>query len=91
MWEGREVEDGRRWQSDRNTVCTCTSGKVTCQPDTRGKIDSPSASFFSLSVHFCSTNKIKERTIKFSVLTIKCVSNLSLNRQLHEAFAKLKD
>nr|XP_057932502.1 kielin/chordin-like protein isoform X1 [Doryrhamphus excisus] len=31
VWEGREVEDGRRWQTDVNTVCVCTSGTVTCQ------------------------------------------------------------
>ncbi|XP_071356594.1 kielin/chordin-like protein isoform X2 [Trachinotus anak] len=35
-WEGREVEDGQRWQIDLSTVCTCTSGKVTCQPNIRG-------------------------------------------------------
>ncbi|GLD47183.1 kielin/chordin-like protein [Lates japonicus] len=34
-WEGREVDDGQRWQIDLSTVCTCTSGKVTCQPTTR--------------------------------------------------------
>ncbi|XP_075998591.1 kielin/chordin-like protein isoform X2 [Genypterus blacodes] len=31
VWEGREVEEGQRWQTDLNTVCVCTSGKVTCQ------------------------------------------------------------
>ncbi|KAK5867486.1 hypothetical protein PBY51_011973 [Eleginops maclovinus] len=31
VWEGREVDDGQHWQIDLNTVCTCTSGKVTCQ------------------------------------------------------------
>ncbi|XP_068507212.1 kielin/chordin-like protein isoform X1 [Syngnathus scovelli] len=35
VWEGREVEDGRRWQTDVSTVCTCTSGKVTCQANIR--------------------------------------------------------
>ncbi|XP_035499032.2 kielin/chordin-like protein [Scophthalmus maximus] len=35
-WEGREVDDGQRWQIDLSTVCTCTSGKVTCQPNIRG-------------------------------------------------------
>ncbi|XP_075885031.1 kielin/chordin-like protein [Nelusetta ayraudi] len=33
VWEGRQVEEGQRWQSDLNTVCTCTSGEVTCQAD----------------------------------------------------------
>ncbi|XP_069019593.1 kielin/chordin-like protein [Embiotoca jacksoni] len=33
MWEGREVEDGQHWRIDLNTVCSCTSGKVTCQPN----------------------------------------------------------
>ena len=42
MWEGRELEDGHRWQTDLNTVCTCTSGKVTCQADIKGKNDSAS-------------------------------------------------
>ncbi|XP_053741751.1 kielin/chordin-like protein [Synchiropus splendidus] len=31
IWEGRVVEDGHQWQTDLVTVCTCTSGKVTCQ------------------------------------------------------------
>lgn len=59
MWEGREVEDGQRWQSDLNTVCTCTSGKVTCQPNIKGKKDSPSASFFSLSALLTSVQQTK--------------------------------
>ncbi|XP_045893127.1 kielin/chordin-like protein isoform X2 [Micropterus dolomieu] len=33
VWEGREVENGQRWQTDPNIVCTCTSGKVACQPN----------------------------------------------------------
>lgn len=37
VWEGREVADGQRWQTDQNTVCTCTSGEVTCQADIKGK------------------------------------------------------
>ncbi|KAM7414471.1 hypothetical protein PAMA_019340 [Pampus argenteus] len=35
VWEGREVEDGQRWQIDPSTVCTCTSGKVTCQANSK--------------------------------------------------------
>uniref|UniRef100_A0A3B5QER3 VWFC domain-containing protein n=1 Tax=Xiphophorus maculatus TaxID=8083 RepID=A0A3B5QER3_XIPMA len=35
VWEGREVEEGRRWQVDPNTVCLCSSGKVTCQTSKR--------------------------------------------------------
>ncbi|XP_057692025.1 kielin/chordin-like protein isoform X3 [Corythoichthys intestinalis] len=35
IWEGGEVEDGRRWQTDVSTVCTCASGKVTCQANIR--------------------------------------------------------
>lgn len=31
------MEDGRRWQTDLNTVCVCTSGKVTCQVNIKGK------------------------------------------------------
>lgn len=49
MWEGREVEDGQRWQTDLNTVCTCTSGKVTCQSNIKGKNQLPSDSSFSAS------------------------------------------
>lgn len=37
VWEGREVEVGQRWRTDLNTVCTCTSGKVTCQADIKGE------------------------------------------------------
>ncbi|KAM3870584.1 LOW QUALITY PROTEIN: kielin/chordin-like protein [Diretmus argenteus] len=36
VWEGHEMEDGQRWQTDLNTVCTCTSGKVTCQTHIKG-------------------------------------------------------
>lgn len=36
MWEGRDVEDGQRWQTD-HSVCTCTSGKVKCQANVQGK------------------------------------------------------
>lgn len=36
MWEGRDVEDGQRWQTD-HSVCTCTSGKVKCQANIKGK------------------------------------------------------
>ncbi|XP_077451474.1 kielin/chordin-like protein isoform X1 [Stigmatopora argus] len=35
VWDGGEVEDGRRWQTDVSTVCTCTSGKVTCRANIR--------------------------------------------------------
>ncbi|KAK2842201.1 hypothetical protein Q5P01_012401 [Channa striata] len=35
-WEGHEVDDGQHWQSDLNTVCVCTSGKVTCQSTIKG-------------------------------------------------------
>lgn len=31
------MDDGQHWQTDINTVCTCTSGKVTCQTNIRGK------------------------------------------------------
>ena len=47
MWEGREVEDGQRWQVDLNTVCTCASGKVTCQANIKGKGDSAADSSLS--------------------------------------------
>ncbi|CAL8296638.1 unnamed protein product [Boreogadus saida] len=30
-WEGREVEEGHRWQTLSNTACTCTSGRVACE------------------------------------------------------------
>ncbi|XP_056455381.1 kielin/chordin-like protein [Gadus chalcogrammus] len=30
-WEGREVEEGHRWQTLSNTACTCTSGQVACE------------------------------------------------------------
>lgn len=39
MWEGHEVENGQRWQIDLTTVCECTSGKVTCQTNVKGKND----------------------------------------------------
>lgn len=79
MWEGREVEDGQHWQTDLNTVCTCTSGKVTCQANIKGKNDSaPDGSFsLSLSLAFSVFNfiaHIQEHTLKatchFGPLTI---------------------
>lgn len=36
MWEGRDVEDGQRWQAD-HSVCTCTSGEVKCQANIKGE------------------------------------------------------
>lgn len=50
MWEGHELEDGHRWQTDLNTVCTCTSGKVTCQADIKGKNYLSSVCDISVSV-----------------------------------------
>ncbi|XP_017261029.1 kielin/chordin-like protein isoform X2 [Kryptolebias marmoratus] len=35
VWDGHDVEDGRRWQIDLSTVCSCTSGEVTCQTNSR--------------------------------------------------------
>ncbi|CAL8263592.1 unnamed protein product [Merluccius merluccius] len=35
-WEGREVEEGHRWQTHLNTMCTCSSGQVTCEADVVG-------------------------------------------------------
>lgn len=52
VWEGREVEDGQRWQVDLNTVCTCASGKVTCQANIKGKGDSAADSSLSLAHPF---------------------------------------
>uniref|UniRef100_A0A3B4UL11 Kielin cysteine rich BMP regulator n=1 Tax=Seriola dumerili TaxID=41447 RepID=A0A3B4UL11_SERDU len=51
-WEGREVDNGQHWQIDLSTVCTCTSGKVSCQPNIRGKDDSASICLSSLSLIF---------------------------------------
>lgn len=63
MWEGRQVEEGQRWQSDLNTVCTCTSGEVTCQADIKGKkkkkkkiLGLPLVLFFYFFFSLTSTN-----------------------------------
>uniref|UniRef100_A0AAV2KTK0 Uncharacterized protein n=1 Tax=Knipowitschia caucasica TaxID=637954 RepID=A0AAV2KTK0_KNICA len=37
VWEAREVEDGRSWYTDINTLCTCSDGEVSCQASTRAK------------------------------------------------------
>ncbi|XP_072241827.1 kielin/chordin-like protein [Leuresthes tenuis] len=37
VWEGLEVEDGQHWQTDLNTVCSCTSGKVKCQTNIKSE------------------------------------------------------
>lgn len=39
-WDGRVVEEGQRWQTDSNTVCLCSSGRVTCQTNSRTEGDS---------------------------------------------------
>ncbi|XP_029952600.1 kielin/chordin-like protein [Salarias fasciatus] len=31
VWEGRELQEGQSWQTDVNTVCFCTSGRVSCR------------------------------------------------------------
>ncbi|KAM6960594.1 kielin/chordin-like protein [Aplochiton taeniatus] len=36
VWEGRPVEDGQRWETNLNTVCTCSSGRVTCEAKSKG-------------------------------------------------------
>ncbi|KAM6936923.1 kielin/chordin-like protein [Xenentodon cancila] len=36
-WEGREVDDGQRWQPDLSSVCSCTSGKVICQTNVKNE------------------------------------------------------
>ncbi|XP_072290734.1 kielin/chordin-like protein [Eucyclogobius newberryi] len=35
-WEGKEVEEGHRWLTDIDTLCTCTAGEVRCQANSRG-------------------------------------------------------
>ncbi|XP_011474483.1 kielin/chordin-like protein isoform X3 [Oryzias latipes] len=35
VWDGREVQEGQRWHTDLNTMCLCSSGKVTCQTHIR--------------------------------------------------------
>uniref|UniRef100_A0A4W5K2T8 Kielin cysteine rich BMP regulator n=1 Tax=Hucho hucho TaxID=62062 RepID=A0A4W5K2T8_9TELE len=37
VWEGRQVEEGHRWETHQNTFCTCTSGQVTCSASTDGR------------------------------------------------------
>ena len=37
VWEGRELEEGQRWETHLNTVCTCTSGQVICEATTQGE------------------------------------------------------
>ncbi|XP_036068311.1 kielin/chordin-like protein isoform X3 [Oryzias melastigma] len=35
VWEGQEVQEGQRWHTDLDTICLCSSGKVTCETRTR--------------------------------------------------------
>ncbi|XP_038124813.1 kielin/chordin-like protein [Cyprinodon tularosa] len=35
VWEGHEMEEGQRWQSDPTTMCLCSSGKVTCKTENK--------------------------------------------------------
>ncbi|XP_034389852.1 kielin/chordin-like protein [Cyclopterus lumpus] len=60
MWEGHEVEDGRRWQIDLTTVCVCTSGKVTCQANIKGCELDGTVHNVSYSKDGCQTCTCKE-------------------------------
>lgn len=72
VWEGREVENGQRWQTDPNIVCTCTSGKVACQPNIKGNNDSGFDSYLFLP-HSCPhllslfifVTHLQQHTIKY--------------------------
>ncbi|KAA8590177.1 hypothetical protein FQN60_014111 [Etheostoma spectabile] len=60
LWEGREVEDGQHWQIDLNTVCTCTSGKVTCQANIKGCELDGTVHNVSYSIDGCQTCMCKQ-------------------------------
>ncbi|XP_042352823.1 kielin/chordin-like protein [Plectropomus leopardus] len=60
VWEGREVEDGQHWQIDLNTVCTCTSGKVTCQANIKECEPDGTVHNVSYSIDGCQTCICKE-------------------------------
>lgn len=50
VWEGREVEEGQRWQTDPHNECSCTSGKVVCQANSRTKGDAASVYLSNMSL-----------------------------------------
>lgn len=57
VWDGREVEEGQRWQTDIYTLCTCTAGTVSCKAtvkdcDLDGTVQNVS---FSTTVDGCQT------------------------------------
>ncbi|XP_049429825.1 kielin/chordin-like protein [Epinephelus fuscoguttatus] len=60
IWEGREVEDGQHWQIDLNTVCTCASGKVTCQANTKECEPDGKVHNVSYTIDGCQTCSCKE-------------------------------
>ncbi|KAK7892160.1 hypothetical protein WMY93_024123 [Mugilogobius chulae] len=35
VWEGRDFQEGERWHTDLDTLCTCTAGQVRCQANSR--------------------------------------------------------
>lgn len=49
IYEGREMVDGQRWQTDINTLCSCTSGRVTCQANIQTDGCEPDGTVHSVS------------------------------------------
>ncbi|XP_029499285.1 kielin/chordin-like protein [Oncorhynchus nerka] len=61
VWEGRQVEEGHRWETHRNTFCTCTSGQVTCSAPTDGcKLDGHPYNSSVNTIDGCQTCTCKE-------------------------------
>ncbi|XP_047453521.1 kielin/chordin-like protein [Mugil cephalus] len=49
VWEGRDMEEGQRWQIDLHNVCSCRSGKVTCQNNSRNEGCQPDGTVHNVS------------------------------------------
>lgn len=63
-WDGRVVEEGQRWQTDSNTVCLCSSGKVTCQTNSRTEGCDPDIRVHNVSYDIldgCQVSKCKNQ------------------------------
>ncbi|XP_028305155.1 kielin/chordin-like protein isoform X2 [Gouania willdenowi] len=61
--EGREVPEGHRWQTDIDTVCSCTSGEVVCQRITQTSRCEPDGRVHNVSyttVDGCQTYECKD-------------------------------
>ncbi|XP_076848974.1 kielin/chordin-like protein isoform X2 [Brachyhypopomus gauderio] len=56
VWEGREQQEGSRWETDQHTMCSCVSGRVQCATSNKCNYDGRTYSNNeAFSPHPCTT------------------------------------